>query len=168
MLSGPQELRASALRSVLGWHYDASAGAPPTVQISIRYDPAAGRPDTLAVAPRTTTGKQLRQPTTGVLTSIVVLGATPDLEQRVLQAIPVRVNDTFSDEKMAAVSTVARQFDEHFGTQVSWTVNAAGERTATLRLSLPGANVGVIAGTGASARTPAATLPPKSVSSKRG
>src|SRR6202035_404446 len=34
VLSGPQELRASALRSVLGWHYDASAGAPPTVRIS--------------------------------------------------------------------------------------------------------------------------------------
>jgi TonB family protein len=37
--SGPDELRKPALSSVLGWHYLTSAGALPTVRISIRFDP---------------------------------------------------------------------------------------------------------------------------------
>jgi len=45
VLSGPDELRAAALRSVLGWHYSSAAG-PGTSEVLLQFRlPAAGEPD---------------------------------------------------------------------------------------------------------------------------
>jgi len=46
VLSGPDELRRTALQSVLQWHYAPDSGVPPRVQVSIKFD---GPPADVAV-----------------------------------------------------------------------------------------------------------------------
>jgi TonB family protein len=110
VLSGPNELRRSALESVLGWHYATDTSAPPSVQISIHFNQAplenrkSANPPPAAVRG----GAGL-----GTIRDIQFSGITPDLERQLRQRIGVQPGDLLNSDTMGRISAAAHSIDEH-------------------------------------------------------
>jgi TonB family protein len=135
VLSGPQELRAAALQSVLSWHYSADGGAPPSAQISITFAPPS-MPESPQRAAAATAVKGSVPTISGRLTSIQFEGVSPELQQKVLQSLPVQVNDTVSRTQVEAMRSAVREIDEHFTVSALWRNAPDGSPELTLTFLL--------------------------------
>lgn len=140
VLSGPEELRKTALASVLNWHYQAGLTS---AQATINFGEASAphtRPAPSA-APidkpieRPSVVKPPAQPATvlpqgfnptfrsdpaqvvssfpGVLKQITITGLSPDAEQELRSRLPVREGSTVGLEDVAAAFKAAEDFDRH-------------------------------------------------------
>ena len=102
VISGPDELRAAAMKSVLDWHYSIEKGAPPIVEIAIDFKLPKGR----AVP-------ALPPSAAGTVKSIDFQGVSAELKEKVLNEIAVKVGDTVSLESRSRITQAVRRVDEH-------------------------------------------------------
>src|SRR5207248_301978 len=75
VVSGPDELRKSALQSVLQWHYSTISALPPTIRVTIKYDPVSTAATPMRIVPAV--------PTPGpgaVIKQIQFFGTTAEIE----------------------------------------------------------------------------------------
>ncbi len=131
VLSGPDELRRSALQSVLQWHYSMDAGATPTVRASI----------TFGAAPAPPTAKKLATPVPSItdvqmvpLKAIEIRGATSAVEQKVRATGCHGEGGRHSHQRgpaCAGILEAAKEVDEHF--TGGWSMTKDG---ATVQLTL--------------------------------
>ncbi|HEY6344707.1 MAG TPA: M56 family metallopeptidase [Bryobacteraceae bacterium] len=143
VVSGPDELRRSALSSVLGWHYLTTAGALPTVRISIRFDP----PQAPAVAPARAAFVTPPPPpppplqsASSRIKSIEFSGISPEAEQDLRNRLQIHEGDTVAPADMQRISREVQEYDSHL--RASFTMQAASpDREMALRIAvLPQAN----------------------------
>jgi TonB family protein len=111
VVSGPDELRRSALQSVLQWHYSMDAGASPTVRATITFGAAPAAPATKKLAAQRLSDTDSPMAT---LKTIEFLGAPPDVEQKVRALLPVKEGDQVTAQSMPGVLAAAKEVDEHF------------------------------------------------------
>jgi TonB family protein len=111
VVSGPDELRRSALQSVLQWHYSMDAGAAPTVRATITFGAAPQVPGTKKLAAQRLAGNDTPMAT---LKTIEFLGTPSDVEQKVRARLPVKEGDQVTSQSMAGVLAAAKEVDEHF------------------------------------------------------
>jgi TonB family protein len=156
VLSGPEELRKTALQSVLQWHYTRDA-ANSTRQVNITFQPPPAResrPVTgivggiagssviggiIGSVPAAQAGLEparRRSLEGSTLKQINVVGLPDQQRDELLARLPVHVGDTLSNQSMSAVTKEVRQFDEHLNSAL--TTNSTGE--ATLLIMAPGAS----------------------------
>ena len=102
VISGPDELRAAALKSVLDWHYSIENGAPPNVEIAIEFK-----------LPKNRSGSTSAPGATGTIRSIEFQGVTKELMEIVLKEIGLKVFDSLSAEEHPRISQAVRRVDEH-------------------------------------------------------
>jgi TonB family protein len=170
VISGPDELRRSALSSVLGWHFSAEGGLPPTVQTTIRFEatPQAAQ----AAAARAARTNVITAPSHAPnwnLKSIEMLGLSDDLAEQVRTSLPVHVGDPLGSEDLERVSAAVAKIDEHLTVQMHGTPPDA---TLTVGLWSPNARETVVtsravselvatagATSGAAMTTPASAMP---------
>ena len=143
--SGPDELRKSALQSVLQWHLAKSlAGTSRQVSIAFRLpETAPGEaPATAAVAPTESSaiaaGRQVASQLPWVgrkVKAINVVGLTDELRADLLSQLPVHEGDTLSFDSFIDVVKAAKAFDEHLGISAP----SAGGNEVTLEIAAPGA-----------------------------
>ena len=96
VLSGPEELRKSALASVLDWHYSPDA-ALSRVRVTVNFGDAASA----------------RRPTVQALngtTGIVFQGLSAEAEQELRHRLPVSEGETLDTRK---ITEIVREFDSH-------------------------------------------------------
>ncbi len=114
VLSGPDELRRAVLQSVLRWHYASDPTPPASVRATVTFGaaPAAGTgtvPNYQALPAAAPSGAP---PAT--IKSILILGASSELEEKVRAALPLHEGDSIPVAGVAQVLAAARQVDEHF------------------------------------------------------
>ena len=115
VISGPDELRAAALKSVLDWHYSIEKGAPPIVEIAIEFK--------LPKAPM----KVIAPPAaSGTLKSIDFAAVYGELKDRVLAKLTVKAGDQVPAESHAQIVQAIKSIDEHL--QVRITSGSEGTR----------------------------------------
>ncbi len=124
VISGPETLRASALQSVLDWHYEPGADS---VQVTINYrlpeeqQPPGSSQDVLATA-NVTVG------------SVDVSQLPEPLRGRMLQAMNPFVGQLLTMDLARNMSEAARKVDEHARTS---TRRITGEQEVVLLVRLP-------------------------------
>lgn len=139
VVSGPDELRRSALQSVLQWHYSMDAGASPTVRATITFGAAPAPPTAKKLATqRPAAADSPMVP----LKAIEIAGASPDLEQKVRAALPIHEGDQVTQDSMSGVLAAAREVDEHFTGGMSIEKDGA---TMFLTLGTPSGRGAIIA-----------------------
>jgi TonB family protein len=140
--SGPDELRRSALSSVLGWHYLTSAGALPSVRISVRFDPppASAAPAPKAIAVVRPEPPPPVQSTSSRIKSIEFSGISPEAEQDLRNRLQIHEGDTVTPADMQRINQTVREYDSHL--RASFTMRATDTNPETaLRIAvLPQAN----------------------------
>jgi TonB family protein len=128
VLSGPDDLRKSALESVLQWHFaNGAAGAIRQVAIAFQL-PAA-------------TTEQQSRPTqvapagTRTVKSIEVAGLPESARSELKARLPVKEGDILTPEKMGETMRTAREYDEHLSVRIA----PIGPDQAALTITAPGA-----------------------------
>src|SRR5262249_44215437 len=96
VVSGPDLLRAAALRSVLEWHYSAGTASPVEVAIDFKL-PTGGRPSA--------TPAPLKP---GVIKEIRFEGLSPQVAEAVAAGMPARVGDPFESDTLNRIRQAAR------------------------------------------------------------
>jgi len=147
VVSGPDELRKTALQSVLQWHLTKSlAGSSQPVSISFRLPdnaPAAQPPAaaTPTRAQRVAIAVEFARRTTSqpasagrTIKGINVIGLSDQLRADLLAQLPVREGDTISAESLANILLVLRGFDEH----LSVSTPPVGSNEVMLEIRAPG------------------------------
>jgi protein TonB len=162
VVSGPDELRKTALANVLGWHYQGGVGS---VQVTIQFaQPPVQR---LTLAPQAITAPVPRGVVGGisptplvapppppppapagfpatlrVVRDIVFDGIEPGAQDQLRSRLPVHVGDTLDGDTLSKVSAAVKEFDPDLGVAFS---NAAaspdGSQGITLRIRVNGAPV---------------------------
>jgi TonB family protein len=108
VVSGPDELRKSALQSVLGWHF-AKEAANSTRVVTISFQLPAQQ-------------TVLRQVPTSVppppgwaitVKSLTISGLSPQRREELLAALPVKEGGSMDTEEMSKFLVAMRSFDEH-------------------------------------------------------
>ena len=102
VISGPDALRAAALKSVLDWHYSIEKGAPPIVEIAIDFKLPKGR-----IVFKPAAG------TIGILQSFDVQGVSAELKEKILARVSLKVGDSVSDESFRSIEQTVKGVDEH-------------------------------------------------------
>jgi TonB family protein len=165
--SGPDELRKSALSSVLGWHYLTSAGALPAVRISIRFDPpqapaAAPAPKAIAVVqpepPNGGNGGRGGGPSpvqsaASRIKSIEFSGISPEAEEDLRSRLQIHEGDTVTPADMQRISREVQEYDSHLRASFTMQAASADHETALRIAVLPQAN--------GSGPLPAPPVPPR-------
>ena len=152
VLSGPEELRKSALASVLNWHYE--AGSSP-VQVTVKFGEASALAE--ASAPPTRNAPVVSRPPTppisssppvglhagrsdsaaetypAVIKEISVNGLSADAEQQLRTRLQFREGSSVRLEDVSSIYKMVDDFDRHLKT----TVQIAGKDEIILRISLP-------------------------------
>jgi TonB family protein len=108
VISGPSELRAAALESVVKWHYARSPNSSGRVPITVHFQlPAEGPPPS----------NPFLQPDydkpLGVLEKIDATALAESERETLLSRLPVRVRDTITPRTVDQTGEVAKDFDEH-------------------------------------------------------
>ncbi len=135
VVSGPDELRRAALESVLQWHYANNPAPPQTVRATIQFGPAS---TTSAASANigTAPGAPQAQPSSRFparLRSINIEGTPPELFQKVLDALPVHVEDMVTEDSLRQILAAAQKIDEHFRQRVE--IDSNNQVRVTLMLS---------------------------------
>ena len=107
VLSGPDELRAAAMKSVLDWHYSTEKGAPPIVEIAIDFKLPENRPVSKPASH-----------VVGTLTSIDFKGVPTELREKILEKIAVKEGDNITAESRARVMQAVKNVDAHLRTGI--------------------------------------------------
>lgn len=140
VVSGPDELRRSALQSVLQWHYSMDAGATPTVRATITFGAAPAPPAVKKLAAQrpteTTDGPMV------TLKTIEFLGTPSDVEQKVRARLQVKEGDQVTGQWMAGILAAAKEVDEHFTGGMSMEKDGA---TVFLTLGTPSGRGAIVA-----------------------
>lgn len=145
VLSGPDELRRSALSSVLEWHYSITTGNPGRVQISIKFEPPAGQQapapvqragaavGVISATPPDSAPRQVK--------SIVFSGISPEAEQELRNRLQVHEGDTVTTADMLRISRAVQEYDSHLRATFSMRPGPDSNNETVLRVSvLPQAN----------------------------
>ena len=109
VLSGPLELRASSILSVLQWHFTKDL-ASTTRQVRIAYQ-APSEAESAALA-RTPVNSSLEGKKIG---RISVFGLPNEARNDLLARLPVHEGDAYSADLVGKTGAAAKQFDEHIG-----------------------------------------------------
>jgi TonB family protein len=112
VLSGPDELRNSALQSVVGWHF-AKDAANSTRVVTISFQ----LPAQVAVNQQVPARVPPPQGEPFIVKSVSVVGFAAKHRDELLAALPVKEGETVSAERLAQVSAAVRAFDEHLNVQ---------------------------------------------------
>ena len=107
VLSGPEELRKSALASVLNWHF--TSGGGDTRQVAITFQlPAAGEPGHSVVA------KAISSPLIGLTVGQFTFDGISDAARTDLQSrLPVHEGDTLTAANMQKLEAAVHDYDQH-------------------------------------------------------
>ena len=130
VISGPEELRKSALQSVLEWHFDREAGATRRVTISFR----SGAP--LPAAPQPTLVRQATPAVTmagRTINRITVTGLSDSARADLLASLPLHQGDPVSTDLLTQATSAVKKFDEH----LSFLFSISGEKSVDVRISAP-------------------------------
>ena len=150
VLSGPDELRRTALQSVLQWHFANQPAPPASVQVRMSFAavPVAEIREDVPSRASDPAPSNVRPAT---LDSIQIFGASPELEQRVRAALPAHEGDPVVVTAyrngapvsgiMTEILATVRQIDEHF--TGSLLMNRDGSATVRLMLVTPPQTAGV-------------------------
>ena len=156
VLSGPMELRRSAIQSVLQWHLMKGSGSD-IRQVRITYQlphsdgAAAPVPQTIlrnvpVLAPTEPDGSTPSRPDPWSgkrLAGITVLGLSDQAKADLISQLPVHEGDTLTRESILRTVRAVHEYDEHLTTSVGTGANG----DATLQIRAPGAPArGVIGG----------------------
>ena len=106
-LSGPELLRAAALKSVLDWHYSVEKGVPPIVEIAIEFKLPKHR---IAV----TNGPVVD----GTLKSIDFEAVYGELKEKILAKLALKVGDSIPVELHSQIVQAVRSVDEHLQVRI--------------------------------------------------
>ena len=131
VVSGPEELRKTALQSVLQWHFARENGGS-TRQVTITFSPTTALAMTGATSATVTgvvppppppppqKGGELRvklpagvAPFSGTLRSVNVIGLSDEARADLLSRLPVHQGDLISEETGKRTMQAVRDFDEH-------------------------------------------------------
>ncbi len=127
-ISGPNELRAAALESVLNWHYVKSPGSSARVSITIHFQlpiESSGSSDRTLLPDY---DKQI-----GVLEQIDASALAESERETLLGRLPVRVQDRITLRLVDQTAEVVREFDSHLrAAWRPWEPDQDGEKTVTL------------------------------------
>jgi TonB family protein len=150
VVSGPEELRKTALASVLQWHYQPGARL---AEISIRFEaPAAATPkpaiaassqSVTVVAPRPPAPSSVSTPATfpATVRSISFQGISPEAEQELRRRLGVHEGDSVSESDMANARSAVQSVDGHFFTTYSLASAPGGGSEVALQVRVaPQAN----------------------------
>ena len=147
VLSGPDELRRSALSSVLEWHYSTSTGNPGRVQVSIKFEPPVGQQapapvqrtgvgaavGAISATPPDSAPRQVK--------SIVFSGISPEAEQELRNRLQVHEGDTVTTADMLRISRAVQEYDSHLRASFTMRPGPDSNNETVLRISvLPQAN----------------------------
>ena len=102
VISGPDELRAGAIKSVLDWHYSVEKGAPPIVEVAIDFKLPKNR-----MVPAPPMGAA------GTLKSIEFIGVSSELKEKVLAHLSLKVGDTITGESHPQIARKVGDVDRH-------------------------------------------------------
>lgn len=140
ILSGPDELRATVLQSVLTWHF-ASDSANATRQVTVTFTiPKGNRTFRFATPPSTAP--------TAEIGSIAMPGGPEALGK-----LPVHVGDTLTPELRDTLIKAIRDYDEHYNVsfrtndttgKVDIAIRAPGQQSAAA-LTAPAGSIQVVA-----------------------
>ncbi|HWB98140.1 MAG TPA: M56 family metallopeptidase [Bryobacteraceae bacterium] len=123
VLSGPEELRAAALASVLQWHFAKPASAPVTAQVTIHFQLAGAAAQSAAG----TAGPSMTiQP--APLKQLTVEGLPPARRDELLIRLPVHEGDMLNTENVQATVQAVREFDEHLSVNIQRSSDGASMR----------------------------------------
>ena len=142
VLSGPDELRKSALAGVLDWHYSTDGGSLSRAQISIHFVAPAVPEAPVAVR---TQAPPPPPPAAGTNTnsrikSIEFVGISPEAEQELRNRLQVHEGDVVGPTDMLKINQTVQQYDSHLRAGFTMRANDP-EREAVLRIMLmPQAN----------------------------
>jgi hypothetical protein len=131
VMSGPEELRRSALQNVLQWHYATDPVPASPVHITLHFDAVSAAP----VAPAAAAAAMVPKREPAIVKSIEIQAPSSDIEQRVRAALPVREGDEVSADGITKILAAAKQVDEHFTGIMS--INGAHEANIHLALGSP-------------------------------
>ena len=107
VLSGPDLLRAAALKSVLDWHYSMDKRVPPIVEIEIEFKLTKDR----IVVTKTA-------PAAGTLKSIDFQAVYGKLKEKVLAKLALKVGDSISAGLHPQIVQAVRSVDEHLQVRI--------------------------------------------------
>jgi len=133
VITGPEELRNAAQRSVLDWHFAREAGATRRVTISFRLPAgapaaparkAAAEPDPTTEAGRAAIAMRNKISQQNALAgrtikSIRVVGLSESASKDLLGRLPVHEGDSVTTELMQKASLAVKEYDEHLALSVS-------------------------------------------------
>jgi hypothetical protein len=116
VISGPMELRRSALESVLEWHYSPETVSP--VQISIHFNSSSGPPPALVPVPPPWP-QNAEDFSSGILKSIDFIGVSPEAEAQLRSRLPIQEGEVVHHSDFDKITASVREFDEHLVTDFS-------------------------------------------------
>lgn len=112
VVSGPPQLRAAALRTVLAWQYMKDPQLPRTITASLRFQaPATGRQQHQDPQPRST--RAYRE--FGRITSIDFVGLTDAAVQEIRQRLPIEEGQMLTTANHEQTSQVLSEINDHLG-----------------------------------------------------
>jgi TonB family protein len=110
VLSGPQELRNAALRSVLRWHWSKQMQLPATTQVTVEFkltDRTVGAEPYAMNAPLKSFASNR------MVRNIIVADVTDGARDALLARLPVRQGDVLTEQTIDRLVEEVRVFDEH-------------------------------------------------------
>jgi TonB family protein len=162
VVSGPDELRKSALQSVLGWHF-AQEGAGSTRLVSVSFElpkPADHSINVVAPAFGGGGGREVAGIVGGtpqpavvsqaprVVSGITIIGLSDEARDQLLAQLPIHPGDALTPELNHQVTQTAQAFDAHL--RVAQAISAADQSVRIL----------IAAGMAGQAESRAGALPP--------
>jgi TonB family protein len=126
IVSGPEELRKSALQSVLNWHFSADAAlSVRTVSVTFAAPKAAQQ----SVEVRSRAAPVQQRQDDYIADRILIFGLSDTAAQQLRSQLPVREGDTITPEKFSQTVATVQAFDSHLtvrrvGAAISISLNA--------------------------------------------
>jgi TonB family protein len=139
VLSGPKELRAAAMESVLKWHYAGVGNGTDRVAIVLRFELAPQN-----TPPSVPVPQNYDRPI-GLLVEIEAPGLRENDRETLFNRLPLRVGDEVTPRLISEARTIVQEFDEHLrmGMRKNPVIDRVeeAETKLTLLISYPGGTV---------------------------
>lgn len=162
IVSGPDELRAAVLQSVLSWHFSPQIGNT-TREVSVTFQLPKNQAATvqrsgviggiIGAVPRGAANSASAGPSR--IKAIRISGLSDAAQQELLAQLPVHEGDTISPELLIKAHEAVRNFDEH----LSFSSMRGPDGETTIGIAAPGA----FANLAGSAPAPPQPLPPGTI-----
>ena len=127
VLSGPDLLRAAALKSVLDWRYSTEQMVLLAIEIAIDFKLPKDQLDPVPKPGRS-----------GMLKSIVVHGTSAELKEMVLARIAFKVGDTIPEDSHPQIVQAIKNLDEHLDVFIDTSDNITYIGVILAGTSIPG------------------------------